>query len=83
MPIFAAFIPLIIDLIVKLLGWLIGKDKKNDQAAAIFRDFAEKLRVANIESIQKRKEAEDQLRAGNAAWDAREKLEQQKKGIKK
>lgn len=80
MPLLLGLLPLIIDLTVKLLGWLLGKSSKSNEASAIFREFAEKLRAANVITISNRKQAEEQLKAGNAEWDRRE---QEKKGIKK
>lgn len=74
MPLLLGLLPLIIDLTVKFLGWILGKSSKSKEAEAIFREFAEKLRAANVITISQQKQAEEQLKAGNDEWDRREKL---------
>ena len=68
-----ALIPVLIQLGMQILGWIINKKLNDDKLKKAFADFSELARTENIKTIIKRQNAESQIGAGNAKWDDEEK----------
>lgn len=73
MAILTTFGPLIAQLAMWLLGGVIGGVKSNEKAKVLFDQLASELRTQGLKRVKSRFEAEDQLAAGDAAWDERSK----------
>lgn len=68
-----ALIPVIIQLVMQILGWIINKKLNNDKLKKAFEEFSELARTENIKTIISRQKAESQIDAGNKRWDEIEK----------
>ena len=73
-----ALIPVLIQLGMQILGWIINKKLNDDELKKGFAKFSELARTENIKTIIKRQNAESQIEAGNAKWDEIEKEEVKK-----
>lgn len=67
-----ALIPVLIQLGMQILGWIINKKLNDDKLKKAFAEFSELARTENIRTIIKRQGAESQIESGNAKWDKEE-----------
>jgi hypothetical protein len=68
-----ALIPVLIQLGMQILGWIINKKLNDDKLKEAFKEFSELARTENIKTIIKRQNAEMQIEAANNKWDEIEK----------
>lgn len=69
----AMLIPVIINLAMQILGFVIKKIINNKELTKAFEGFSELVRTENIKTILARQNAEKQLEAGSNKWDEIEK----------
>lgn len=74
----AMLIPVIINLVMQILSWIIKKKINDDELKKAFIQFSELARTENIKTIIKRQNAEKQLDYSNKKWDDIEKQENKK-----
>lgn len=79
----AALIPVLIQVGLQIIGWILKKFANDEELLRAFKTFSELARTENIKTIMKRQNAEKQLDAANKKWDQIEAEETAKnKGMK-